>query len=121
MFFFELKQKAHANHFYMDGSKIKTCVDTIDCFSYIKLALHQDAVLLKTAERLSRCEIITHRVLMQVISPPFTISLSYYRFNRIVLLTWRPTSKCYEPSHASVDRPSSLMTSPTSRRCWQWC
>jgi CheY-like chemotaxis protein len=47
MFFFELKQKARANHFYVDGSKIKTCVDTIDCFSYIKLALHQDAVLLK--------------------------------------------------------------------------
>ena len=31
----------------VDGSKSKTCVDTIDCFSYIKLALHTTRGLTK--------------------------------------------------------------------------
>ena len=40
MFFFELKQK-------MERSKSKTCVDTIDCFSYINPALHTTRGLTK--------------------------------------------------------------------------
>ena len=56
-----------------DSIKSKTYVDTIDRFSYIKPALHTTRGLTnKTAERLSRCEILTHRALMQIISPPCT-------------------------------------------------
>ena len=44
---------------------------------------------LQTAERLSRCEIITHRAFVPVISPRLTISISSCQINRTIPRSFR--------------------------------
>jgi hypothetical protein len=103
-----------------ESSKSKSCVDTIDCFGYSKLALHTTRGLHKNCGKAARCEIITHRALLLFISPPCS-SHSVFIKSFQSFTTCAPIAEVFEAEPQQRARRSSSTTLPTLQRCSPWC